>query len=359
MIDLAKYIETTFAKIDESGDGLISALEFTETVLKEPVILEGMIRCVPATLSMDFEARVSLRELVERSGLDFMKLGQLWKGMRVFINKDPPKATQMPNPELSPRTPRTPGLMPAQQRPAGTTRDLRAAHQHDYQYHHTQAVRKSSLSARPPAPSTANKRPSFSVSSRGRSVSVSSHQLLDETQRRKHQQQTRIDKMRVKLRFADFNYVMYQMLDPPQLEDGRLVRRLFGHHSICPFKEEDDGPPVETLEFDESYVLDGHAFVSALASTLGHGSSTNVADIEARSRFFFALYDVDNDGTLTRAEVYQAMCDRHGELGDQIEYVLNLLLEADHDHDGVLTKEEFFELARSHPTLIECLHGSL
>jgi hypothetical protein len=32
VIDLAKYIETTFAKIDESGDGLISSLEFTETV---------------------------------------------------------------------------------------------------------------------------------------------------------------------------------------------------------------------------------------------------------------------------------------------------------------------------------------
>ncbi len=48
--------------------------------------------------------------------------------------------------------------------------------------------------------------------------------------------QERIDKMRVKLSYADFNFVMYKMLEPPKLEDGLLVRKLFGHHAICPAK---------------------------------------------------------------------------------------------------------------------------
>jgi hypothetical protein len=42
--------------------------------------------------------------------------------------------------------------------------------------------------------------------------------------------------MRVKLSYADFNFVMYKMLEPPKLEDGVLVRTLFGHHAICPVK---------------------------------------------------------------------------------------------------------------------------
>jgi hypothetical protein len=38
VIDLAKYIDTTFAKIDESGDGIISSLEFTETVVRISIL---------------------------------------------------------------------------------------------------------------------------------------------------------------------------------------------------------------------------------------------------------------------------------------------------------------------------------
>jgi hypothetical protein len=54
--------------------------------------------------------------------------------------------------------------------------------------------------------------------------------------------------------------------------------------------------------------------------------------IEARARFVFSLYDLDNDGTLTRGEVFAAMCERHGELGYQIRAVVDLLREVRDDY---------------------------
>jgi len=110
------------------------------------------------------------------------------------------------------------------------------------------------------------------------------------------------------------------------------------------FDENNDG----SIEF--------HEFIRAL-------SITSRGNLDEKLAWAFRLYDVDNDGYITRTEmynivdaIYQMVGDRgETEEGNPTARVAKIFEQMDRDHDDKLTMEEFREGSRNDPRIVQAL----
>jgi len=110
------------------------------------------------------------------------------------------------------------------------------------------------------------------------------------------------------------------------------------------FDENNDG----SIEF--------HEFIRAL-------SITSRGNLDEKLAWAFRLYDVDNDGYITRTEMYNIvdaiyqMVGQQGETeeGNPTARVAKIFEQMDRDHDDKLTMEEFREGSRNDPRIVQAL----
>jgi len=110
------------------------------------------------------------------------------------------------------------------------------------------------------------------------------------------------------------------------------------------FDENNDG----SIEF--------HEFIRAL-------SITSRGNLDEKLGWAFRLYDVDNDGYITRGEmfnivdaIYQMVGDQTGgEEGDPAARVEKIFQQMDTDNDNKLTMAEFKEGSRNDPRIVQAL----
>lgn len=89
--------------------------------------------------------------------------------------------------------------------------------------------------------------------------------------------------------------------------------------------------------------------------------STFVAelDAEAKARYFFALFDVNCDGFLSRSELSTAICAGFAHFGRNVMEVVRILEDEDADQDGELSEAEYLRAAYKSPTILASLYTCL
>ncbi len=79
------------------------------------------------------------------------------------------------------------------------------------------------------------------------------------------------------------------------------------------------------------------------------------SDALEKAEFYFSMYDMDDDGSLSREEIYKIMSFSHGEVGDRILSVHNALSVIDKDGDGNIDFNELLEAVKREPWLEKML----
>ena len=80
---------------------------------------------------------------------------------------------------------------------------------------------------------------------------------------------------------------------------------------------------ASTLDRESNPVVDGYwcdgreliVFLSSMLLVQHMGFSSEAVE---KAAFYFGMYDIDGDGSLSRSEIYEIMSHSHGELGKRI-----------------------------------------
>ncbi len=121
-----------------------------------------------------------------------------------------------------------------------------------------------------------------------------------------------------------------EFLAIPELEHNPLVNRV-----------------VHTFDIDKSGEVDFREFVSSLSVFATHESSASGK--EQKYKFTFRVYDVDNDGFISNADLYHVLKAMVGSnLNDiQLQQLVDrTIIQGDKDKDGKLNYEEFKEMIK-------------
>jgi len=82
-------------------------------------------------------------------------------------------------------------------------------------------------------------------------------------------------------------------------------------------------------------------------------------DAEAKARYFFALFDVNCDGFLSRSELSTAICAGFAHFGRNVMEVVRILEDEDADQDGELSEAEYLRAAYKSSTILASLYTCL
>lgn len=119
-----------------------------------------------------------------------------------------------------------------------------------------------------------------------------------------------------------------EFLAIPELEHNPLVNRV-----------------VHTFDIDKSGEVDFREFVSSLSVFATHEAEGK----EQKYKFTFRVYDVDNDGFISNADLYHVLKAMVGSnLNDvQLQQLVDrTIIQGDKDKDGKLSYEEFKEMVK-------------
>ena len=97
-------------------------------------------------------------------------------------------------------------------------------------------------------------------------------------------------------------------------------------------------------------------FLSSMLLVQHMGFSSEAVE---KASFYFGMYDIDGDGSLSRSEIYEIMSSSHGELGKRILKVHQTLTSMDTDGDGTISFDEYLAAAEKDAWLEELLSMNL
>jgi len=123
-----------------------------------------------------------------------------------------------------------------------------------------------------------------------------------------------------------------EFLAIPELEHNPLVNRV-----------------VHTFDMDKSGEVDFREFVTSLSVFATHETAESGHGKEQKYRFTFRVYDVDNDGFISNADLYHVLKAMVGSnLNDvQLQQLVDrTIIQGDKDKDGKLSYEEFKDMVK-------------
>lgn len=145
-----------------------------------------------------------------------------------------------------------------------------------------------------------------------------------------------------------FERELFARLQPPQPDDGPLVRALVARFKVAPAAP----VPGQRVAAQQQAAVQARSFVTALASALGE-RNIGISDSKDKARFYFSLYNVDGDDELSREEIYMMLYSGSGEMGRRIMDATAVLRSLDEDGDNCVSMPEYVRAAESNPGLLE------
>jgi Ca2+-binding EF-hand superfamily protein len=89
-------------------------------------------------------------------------------------------------------------------------------------------------------------------------------------------------------------------------------------------------------------------------------SVCDATEMDSKYGFYFRMFDINGDGSLSRDEVYNLLCSKQTDLAEKISKVQTILAALDYDGKGYITFDGYVNAANKHPALLSCfdiLHG--
>ncbi len=78
-------------------------------------------------------------------------------------------------------------------------------------------------------------------------------------------------------------------------------------------------------------------------------SVCDAVELDSKYGFYFRMFDINGDGSLSRDEVYNLLCSKQSDLAEKISKVQTILAALDYDGKGYITFEGYVNAANKHP----------
>ncbi|GBG27549.1 Calcium-binding protein NCS-1 [Hondaea fermentalgiana] len=137
-----------------------------------------------------------------------------------------------------------------------------------------------------------------------------------------------------------------------------MTKERFEAHLCAHLRPPEPEDPQLVSEVSAAFVgrvrpnaVDVRAFVSALGGTLGE-LNVGISDCLHKAKLYFALHNLDNDGVLTRDEIYQMLFTSNSALGRKILKAAALLRTMDQDGNGTISQDEFWNASKRNATFL-------
>lgn len=286
--------ERFIRSLDQDGDNSVTLDEFQNAIERNPFILENIVRAHVSVQESSELHQQALRAFVHRTSLSWAGMCELWTSLNQL---------------------------------------LKQVHQHQQMMQNLSIQEGLAAPYEGNVPTLLRQSSSFSRATFGTFESTT--RKSTSTKMQPQDENLEDDDERVLVSRENFETQLCAMLRPPEPDDAQLVSDLSG----CFLGRVRPG------------YVDVRAFVSALGATLGE-LNVGISDCHYKAKLYFSLHNLDNDGVLTREEIYRMLFTSSTNLGRKILQAASILRDLDADGDGTISQEEFLRAAQKDPRFL-------